>query len=166
MYKNLFAWASISEKNTINGKKGNQTGNELKIANYYHFGQNWCISFKSKKKGKLASEVAKLLVANRNIGYGQSDRKSLYDECLRIGWDIQRIHEIKLCNCDCSMLIICIINFVFGKSLLEYSYTTYSLPKIVEKYPKLFKFSNDSLKSLKFKKGDIVGRSGHVIINV
>lgn len=166
MYKNLFAWASISEKNTINGKKGNQTGNELKIANYYQFGQNWIISFKSKKRGKLASEVAKLLVSNRNIGYGQSDRKSLYDECVRIGWDIQRIHEIRLCNCDCSMLIICIVNFVFGKSLLEYSYTTYSLPKIVEKYPKFFKFSNGSLKNLKFRKGDIVGKSGHVIINV
>ena len=166
MYKNLFAWASISEKGTKDGKKGNQTGKELKIGNYYQFGQNWVISFKSKKKGKLASEIAKLLVANRNIGYGQNDRKSLYNECERIGWNIQRIHEIGLCNCDCSMLIICIINFAFGKSLLEYSYTTYSLPKIVEKYPKLFKFSNKSLYSLKFRKGDIVGKSGHVIINV
>ena len=166
MYKNLFAWASISEKGTKDGKKGNQTGIELKIANYYNFGQNWVISFKRKKKGKIASEVAKRIVSNRNVGYCQSDRKSLYDECERIGWDIQRIHEIRPCNCDCSMLIICIINFVYCKSMLEYSYTSYSLPKIVERFPDKFKFSNKSLKSLKFRKGDIVGKPGHVIINV
>ena len=50
--------------------------------------------------------------------------------------------------------------------MLEYSYTTYSLPKIVERFPDKFKFSNKSLKSLKFRKGDIVGKPGHVIINV
>ena len=166
MYKNLFAWASISEKGTKDGKKGNQTGNELKIANYYNFGQNWVISFKNKKKGKIASEVAKLIVSNRNVGYGQSDRKSLYDECERIGWDIQRIHEIRLCNCDCSMLIICCINFAYGKSLLPYVLTTYSLPTIVNKHKTKFKRADKSIKTLKFHKGDMVGRLGHVIINV
>ena len=166
MYKNLFAWASISEKGTKDGKKGNQTGNELKIANYYNFGQNWVISFKRKKKGKIASEVAKLIVSNRNVGYGQSDRKSLYDECERIGWNIQRIHEIKPCNCDCSMLIICCINFAYGKSLLPYALTTYSLPTIVEKHKTKFKRADNSIKTQKFHKGDMVGKSGHVIINV
>lgn len=166
MYKNLFAWASISEKGTKDGKKGNQTRNELKIANYYNFGQNWVISFKNKKKGKIASEVAKLIVSNRNVGYGQSDRKSLYDECERIGWDIQRIHEIRLCNCDCSMLIICCINFAYGKSLLPYVLTTYSLPTIVNKHKTKFKRADKSIKTLKFHKGDMVGRLGHVIINV
>ena len=31
---NLFAWASISENGTVNGKKGDQTGNEVKVGKY------------------------------------------------------------------------------------------------------------------------------------
>ena len=39
----LCGWASQSEKGTINGKKGDQTGKEVKIGNYVTIGQNCVI---------------------------------------------------------------------------------------------------------------------------
>lgn len=167
MTKNLFAWASIGGNGKISGDiSGDQTGNEVKIGNYYQFGQKWVIRFRSKKRGRKAAEAAKMLARNNNIGYNQSNRKSLYIQCELINWDIDRIHQIKPCDCDCSLLVVCVINFVYGKALLPYSLTTYNLPNIVNKHKTKFKRADSSIKSLKFHKGDLVGKSGHVIINI
>ena len=106
-----------------------------------------------------------MLARNKNIGYNQNS-KSLYNQCELIGWDINRIYQIKPCDCDCSLLAVCAINFAYGKSLLPYALTTYSLPTIVEKHKTKFKRADKSIKTLKFHKGDMVGKSGHVIINV
>ena len=124
------------------------------------------IRFRNTKRGKLAGKAAKLLAQNNNVGYAQDDRVSLYNECERINWDIERINEIRKCNCDCSLLIVCAINFAYGKRKLPSSHTTYSLPSICTKYKTNFKRVDKVLKTKKFKKGDMVGKSGHVIINV
>ena len=164
---NLFAWASIGENGkATRGKKGDQTKKEVKVAPYYNFGQTWVIRFRNTKRGKLAGKAAKLLAQNDNVGYAQDDRVSLYNECERINWDIDRINEIRKCNCDCSLLIVCAINFAYGKRKLLSSNTTYSLPSICTKYKTNFKRADKVLKTKKFKKGDMVGKSGHVIINV
>ena len=42
----LCGWASQSEKRTANGKKGDQTGTEVRTGNYYNFGQSEIIRFK------------------------------------------------------------------------------------------------------------------------
>ena len=164
---NLFAWASIGENGkATGGKKGDQTKKEVKVAPYYEFGQTWVIRFRSTSRGKKAGKAAKLLAQNDNVGYAQDDRVSLYNECERINWDIDRINEIRKCNCDCSLLIVCAINFAYGKAKLPSSHTTYSLPSICTKYKTNFKRVDKVLKTKKFKKGDMVGKSGHVIINV
>ena len=164
---NLFAWASIGENGkATGGKKGDQTKKEVKVAPYYNFGQTWVIRFRNTKRGKKAGKAAKLLAQNDNVGYAQDDRVSLYNECERINWDIDRINEIRKCNCDCSLLIVCAINFAYGKRKLLSSNTTYSLPFICIKYKTNFKRVDKVLKTKKFKKGDMVGKSGHVIINV
>lgn len=165
--KNLFAWASIGSNGKITGDiPGDQTGKEVKISDYYNFGQKWVVRFRSKKRGRKAGEAAKMLARNNNIGYNQSNRKSLYIQCELINWDIDRIYQIKPCDCDCSLLTVCAINFAYGKSLLPYSLTTYNLPNIVNQYKTKFKRADNSIKSLKFHKGDLVGKSGHVIINI
>lgn len=164
---NLFAWASIGENGkAIGGKKGDQTKKEVKVAPYYNFGQTFVIRFRNTKRGKLAGKAAKLLAQNDNVGYAQDDRVSLYNECERINWDIERINEIRKCNCDCSLLIVCAINFAYGKRKLLSSHTTHSLPSICKTYKTNFKRVDNVLKTKKFKKGDMVGKSGHVIINV
>lgn len=164
---NLFAWASIGENGkATGGKKGDQTKKEVKVSPYYEFGQTWVIRFRSTSRGKLAGKAAKLLAENDNIGYNQYDRVSLYNECERINWDIERINEIRKCNCDCSLLVVCAINFAYGKRKLSSGYTTHILPTICKSCSKNFKRADNSLKTKKFKKGDMVGKSGHVIINV
>lgn len=164
---NLFAWASIGENGkATGGKKGDQTKKEVKVAPYYNFGQTWVIRFRNTKRGKKAGKAAKLLAQNDNIGYNQNDRVSLYNECIRIGWDISKISKIRKCNCDCSELAVCAANFAYGKAKLLSSHTTHSLTSICNTYKANFKRVDKALKTKKFKKGDMVGKSGHVIINV
>jgi len=164
---NLFAWASIGENGkATGGKKGDQTGKEVRVDNYYDFGQTWNIRFRSTARGRKAGKACKAMAKNENIGYNQADRTSLYNECRRIGWNINKIHLIRKCNCDCSELVTCAINFAYGKEMLPSSMTTSSLPSIVSNYPKKFKRYDNALKTKKFHKGDMVGKTGHVIMNV
>ena len=74
----LCGWASQSEKRTANGKKGDQTGREVRTGNYYNFGQSEIIRFKNSRRGKKAAKAMKAFCNNDNIGYGQTDRTSLY----------------------------------------------------------------------------------------
>ena len=164
---NLFAWASIGENGkATGGKKGDQTGREVKVAGYYDFGQNYVIRFRNSSRGKKAGKAAKEMANNNNIGYNQSDRISLFKECERIDWDINRISEIRPCNCDCSELVVCSVNFAYGKKKLDYYYTTRSLPTICNTFKSNFKRTDSAIKTKKFKKGDMVGKPGHIIINV
>lgn len=167
MLKNLFAWASIGTNGKVSGDlAGDQSGKEVKISEYYEFGQRWVIRFRSKKRGRKAAVATKMLARNNNIGYNQSNRKSLYTQCELINWDMDKIYQIKPCDCDCSLLAVCAINFAYGKSLLPYTLTTHSFPNIVNRYRSKFKRADKSIKSQKFHKGDFVGKTGHVIINV
>lgn len=167
MLKNLFAWASIgSNGKVIDDLVGDQNGREVKIGEYYNFGQKWVIRFRSKKRGRKAAVATKMLARNNNIGYNQNNRKSLYVQCKIINWDIDRIYQIHPCDCDCSLLAVCAVNFAYGKSLLPYSLTTYSLPNIVNQYKTKFKRADNDIKSQRFHKGDLVGKPGHVIINI
>lgn len=167
MLKNLFAWASIgSNGKVIDDLVGDQNGREVKIEEYYDFGQKWVIRFRSKKRGRKAAEATKMLARNNNIGYNQSNRKSLYIQCKLINWDIDRIYQIRPCDCDCSLLAVCSINFAYGKSVLPYSLTTHTLPNIVNQHKTKFKRADKAINLQRFRKGDMVGKSGHVIINV
>ena len=72
MVKNLFAWASIgSNGKVVDDLAGDQTGKEVKIGDYYNFGQKWVIRFRSKKRGQKAAAATKMLTRNNNIGYNQ-----------------------------------------------------------------------------------------------
>lgn len=167
MLKNLFAWASTgSNGKVIDDLVGDQNGREVKIGEYYNFGQKWVIRFRSKKRGRKAAAATKMLARNNNIGYNQNNRKSLYIQCELINWDIDRIYQIHPCDCDCSLLAVCAVNFAYGKSLLPYSLTTHSLPNIVNQYKTKFKRADNDIKSQRFHKGDLVGKPGHVIINI
>ena len=67
--KNLFAWASIGENGRGNGgKKGDQTGKEVKVGNYYDFGQNKVIRFKNPLRGRKMAEIAKFVANDNPLG--------------------------------------------------------------------------------------------------
>lgn len=157
-------YASISENGTINGLPGDQTGQEVKTRPYYNFGQQFYTRFVSKSRRKKFASIAKKLASNNNIGYSQPNRKSLFDECNRIGWDASRIYDIRKCNCDCSMLVICAINLAYGKIKLPHYLTTSDFAN--NKIHKLMPKATYSQKEItpKHRLGDIVYRRGHVAI--
>lgn len=157
-------YASISEKGTINGLPGDQTGQEVKTRPYYDFGQQFYTRFVSKSIRKKVAYIAKKLASNNNIGYGQPNRKSLFDECNRIGWDASRINEIRKCNCDCSMLVICVINLSYGRIKLPYYFNTSDFANNkIHKSMKKATFTQKKINT-KHRLGDIVYRRGHVAI--
>jgi hypothetical protein len=110
------AYASISEKGTINGAAGNQTGKELKVREYYDFGQTLYFRFNNSTDAWYMGTIAERLAKNLKIGYSQADRASLYQQAKKTGWQSKKITEP--CNCDCSQLVAVAFNCVFEEDIL------------------------------------------------
>ena len=165
---NLFAWASISEQGTVNGKVGDQTGREVKIGNYYYFGQDVVVRFKSVLRGRKAAKIAKQLANNKAIGYGQSDRAGLYNLAKACNWNTNALIKklaTKSVNVDCSSFCATVINLAYGTELVR-CFTTSTM--FSECYI-TGKFKVMELKYIdnKWHKGDMPLKAGkHVIINV
>ena len=167
----LCAWASISEKGTANGIKGDQTKKEVKIGNYYNFGQNEFLRPRDAEVGKKMAIAAARIAENNYIGYGQIDRNTAYNEFCKINWDINRIKEIKVkCNIDCSELALCAINFALGYAALPHTLYTGNIKVVLLALKnKEKKHVFDCLKNLKekdLKAGDLPLKAGHHIIVV
>ena len=162
----LCGWASQSENKTANGRKGDQTKKEVKVGNYYNFGQDKVIRFKNPARGVKAGKAMMLLCKNDKIGYGQKDRISLFNQCVAINWDIKKISSIGLCNCDCSELCACAINFAYGKVVVPSNVCTrnfveYTSVKKKANFKTVRSFSTSSLKP-----GDVVLKEGRHVIMV
>lgn len=166
--KNLFAWASISEKGTKNGKKGDQNGKEVKVGDYYNFGQTTCIRFRNVADGRKCGKIAKQLANDERFGYGQNDRESSFNAFRKIGWNIERIGELKnTYNTDCSMLAVLCINLTYGKEVLSADTYTGNLVTRCRKKKDLFKILSLTKAKKEWHKGDMPIKEGsHVIINV
>ena len=131
---NLFAWASIGENGkAIRGKKGDQTGREVKVGNYYNFGQDKCIRLRNKARQKMLAEVAKFLATSNVVGYNQDNRYSLHMACKAYNRDWNKIKKaiengtFPLCNTDCSAFYAVCVNLAYGKEKLPSDCTTRNL---------------------------------------
>lgn len=175
MSKNLFAWASIGENGKgTGGKKGDQTGKEVRIGNYYNFGQDKVIRFKNVLKGRKVAKVAKLLANDDSCGYSMTlgERETLFKACKGYNWDFEKIKKaikkgtFPKCNTDCSGFYTVCVNVTYGKQLLSADSTTRNLVKrccVTNK--KHFKLMVGI--PSKFHKGDAPIKEGkHIIINV
>lgn len=167
----LCAWASISEKGTANGIKGDQTVREVKLGNYYNFGQNEFLRPKDEEIAKKIAIAAARIAINNNIGYGQIDRSTSYKEFCKVNWDINRIKEIKVkCNIDCSELALCAVNFALGYAALPSTLYTgnirLALLALKDKKGKPLFSCLKNLKEKDLKVGDLPLKAGHHIIVV
>ena len=111
------AHASISEKGTVNGNKGDQTGKEVCIRPWYNFGYTYVLRCKDPIIRNRMVQLAKDGCANDNIGYSQADRNSLHKELLRNNYDFKKVGK---CNTDCSAYIT-VIAIGAGVKSLEYT---------------------------------------------
>ena len=93
--------ASVSEKGTINGKVGDQTGKEVCTRSWYSNPWSVLLVCTDKEIAKKAAQEMQYACDNKNIGYGQSDRRSAYNSALVNGKTFKKAKG----NTDCSQLV-------------------------------------------------------------
>ena len=93
--------ASISEKGTVNGTKGDQTGGEVCTRPWYSKPWGFMAVHPDAGVRERHARAVEAACANDNIGYGQSDRNTLNMLAKAVGYDLSKVGK---CNCDCSSL--------------------------------------------------------------
>ena len=102
--------ASIDENGkAYGGKAGDQTGNEVKICNWYKHKNGWNVIIRPKDRNKGAAMAAAMIAAceNSNIGYDQYERETLLTDVKRANNDFSKITIPT--ETDCSALVATII---------------------------------------------------------
>lgn len=154
--------ASISEKSSVNGVKGDQTGREVCTRDWYS--KPW-IAIIRPKNTKDADKIASAMeaaCANDNIGYGQADRTTLFVAAKEKNWNIAAVNT--KVNTDCSALVSVCVNAA-GIPVSKDIYTGNEKQALVNTGK--FDVFNDSKyigKSDNLKRGDILLGSGHTAI--
>ena len=98
----LIGHASISEKGTIEGAKGDSTGKEVCTRTWYSKTWSYMAVHPDPDVRERHARAIEQACANNMIGYGQSDRNTLNARAKEVGYDLSRIKT--KCNCDCSSL--------------------------------------------------------------
>lgn len=164
-YRVTLAHAVGSEEGTKNGKPGDQTGAEVRIAKWYISGEKdgkkWDYVIRCKKKEDRAkiARNAEAGARNVNLGYSQNDRYSAYDIVKTYGFDYTKL--TKPANTDCSQM-----------ATTNANYAGYPIPRdthtgnMKERYKVVggFKFHSSKKYTADYKKlipGDILLRVGH-----
>lgn len=154
--------ASISEHGTINGTKGDQTGKEVCKRSWYS--KPWTVVIRPKNT-KDAEKIAKAMeqaCANNKIGYGQSDRTTLYTQASKAGWNLSAIKTA--CNTDCSALVSVCVNAA-GIKVSKDIYTGNEKKALLDTGKFTAYTSSAYTGSTKnLKRGDILLGSGHTAI--
>lgn len=97
----LIGHASISEKGTINGAKGDSTKKEVCTRTWYSKPWDFMAIHPDAAVREKHAKAVEAACANNNIGYGQGDRNTLNTLAKAVGYDLSKVGK---CNCDCSSL--------------------------------------------------------------
>lgn len=97
----LIGHASISERGTINGADGDQTGKEVCTRLWYRKPWNVMLICTDEALASRAAQEMRYACANNNIGYGQNDRRTAYNSAVKNG----RTFKNAKGNTDCSQLV-------------------------------------------------------------
>lgn len=162
--------ASISEFGTKWGEPGNQKrtsygdDGELNIVPYKAEKWHHLFRFKDAKLRKQAKEWMIAIVRLAKFGYSQNNgsapREGAYNELKRINFDINRINEVKPCNCDCSSLIMAICN-ALGVKVITSMYTGSQVKNLTETGAFEVYSGDYCLQAKNLQEGDILLRDGH-----
>jgi hypothetical protein len=104
----LIGQASRGESGYSHQLAGNQTGHELNRVAWYARPWDTLIRAKDRTKAELIACAMEDAIANRYIGYDQTDRLSLYIQAHAHNWSIKSI--ITPVECDCSSLVAVCLN--------------------------------------------------------
>lgn len=110
--------ASISERGTISGKAGDQTGKEVFTRNWYKHSKGWVtLEFIDPKMGEYAAEAMEMACANPDIGYNQYENQTLWNDIKPSGWNPSK--TTKKVNTDCARLIRVCVQYAVEKMGLD-----------------------------------------------
>ena len=97
--------ARIDERGKAHGgNAGDQTGKEVSTQAYYKHSKGWVVL--RAKSAEKANKIAKDMLyacANRNIGYDQYQRDTLYNVAKEVGFNCSKVN--KRVETDCSALV-------------------------------------------------------------
>lgn len=154
--------ASISENGTVNGVKGDSTGKEVCIRDYYVYKYGWDLVL--RPSADIADKVARnaeIIAKNNYVGYSQPDRNSLHTEAQRVGYDLDKI--VTPCNCDCSSdATVCAI--AAGVKSLEYTSNAPTTRTMESAFLRTGKFT--VLKESKYLTSDKYLMRGDILVSV
>ena len=154
--------ARYSEKGNAEGKKGDQTGNEVSVSDWYD--GSWIAVYRPQRD-TVAFRIAntmQIATENNNIGYGQTDRLSLMKAAEQCNFELEKISEPV--NCDCSSLVAVCCNAA-GVGV-PFSMTTRSMDISLMGTGEFIRLKdNRYLKNPDYlKRGDILRKNGHTCI--
>lgn len=93
--------ASISENGSVNGAKGDSTGKEVCVREWYAKPWDFVAIHPETAVREKHAQAVEAACRNDNIGYGQGDRNTLNTLAKSVNYDLSKVGK---CNCDCSSL--------------------------------------------------------------
>lgn len=149
------------------GQAGNQSGKEISTQNWYLHPKGWrVLRAKDAGVGQRLALAMRAACENKNIGYNQWRRNTLYDAAAVWGFDISRVNTPV--DTDCSALVRTCIAYAAGITTLPSSLRTGNMCSLIlatgafeELSGKEYTTKPDYLKA-----GDILctKSSGHTVI--
>ena len=92
------------------GKAGDQTGKEVSTQSWYRHTKGWrVLRPKSPQVAEYIAQDMEFACANRNIGYDQYQRDTLYTVSKPVGFNCRRVDTP--CETDCSALVRVCVNY-------------------------------------------------------
>ena len=114
----LCGWAAIDERGLASGgQAGDQRQwrspdyyGEARVGGWYYFGQTEVFRWKDRNKAKKYAAAVKALCNNKNVGYDQGGRTTLFTQLKANKWDPAKVTSP--CETDCSALAGVAVNCV------------------------------------------------------
>ena len=149
------------------GQAGNQSGREISTQNWYLHSKGWrVLRAKDAGVGQRLAIAMRAACNNKNIGYNQWRRNTLYDAAAVWGFDISRVNTPV--ETDCSALVRTCIAYAAGITTLPSSLRTGNMCSLILATGQFEELSGKeyTTKSDYLKAGDILctKTSGHTVI--
>lgn len=148
--------SSIDENGkAVGGNAGDQTKKEVCIRNYYDGKWNRILRPKNSSLADKSALAVEQACGNDKIGYDQRQRNTLYNQALKVDFDLSKIKVP--CECDCSSLIH--VAVIAGGANVSYGSNGFTTRTMADRL--LASKEYEELPSAKnLKRGDILVREG------
>ena len=158
----MIGHASIDENGkAAGGKGGDQTGKEVVSRSWYGGGWNVLLRPARVELAERSAKACEDACANKNIGYDQGGRNTLYQKAKAASFDISKIDAP--CECDCSSLMhVCAIAGGADIPYTSNGCTTRTMVRAFVNSGEYLKLTDKSYvtSSAKLQRGDILVKEG------